>query len=538
MIARNDGWVNFCQSPVLCYNIPPMPFAPIFALTAPLGGLLVLLTVAYIPRLKPYGRYVVPLGAGLSLLGVLFAPLELQRPFLLSRWQPLPLFGTFPALLADRPVWPLALAWVGAVAGSALVQMSRPQLLRLSVGGAVLGMLTFGLGALWGENVLTVLLAWAGFDLTWGIGMAVAGLPPERAVWGTGAGMAATVLLWIGALTLEQFGCGLSWPGMMPAGWGGMVLLLAALLRLGVYPFHLVLPAEMRRGRPLAVALLLEPLLAWGLLARMSAQAGLEIPSSPWLEVVAAATFLVGSFLAWATADADRRTLWIGMAAAGGVLWAGLRSPNPAAAWIAGGAAWALGLTLLYLGRGWARRFSVETVAPGIGGLAVLAALLVSGGGTFSAPIGVVVFWIGQALLTAAVAKDFLRPLTVGERLGPLPTVACAAGLVVPVIALVLSWGAAPKVAPTGLGWAVWGTGLLAGGALSWAEKRWALPGRRVVATLSESLRGEWAGHLLVRSLGRLTDFLDAVADVAEGPGAVLWALATFLLILVMVVGR
>ncbi len=515
-----------------------MPFAPIFALTAPLGGFLVLLAAAYSSRLKPYGHYVVPLGAGLSLLGVLFAPLEIPRPFLLSLWQPLPLFGTFPALLADRAVWPLALAWAGAVAGSALVQISRPQLLRLSVGAAVLGMLTFGLGALWGENILTVLLAWAGFDLVWGIGMIVAGLPAERAVWGTGAGIAATVLLWIGALVLEESGCGLSWPVMVPAGCSGTVLLLAALVRLGVYPFHLVLPAEMRRGRPIAAALLLEPLLAWGLLARMAAQAGIEIPSSPWLEVIAAGTFVVGSFLAWATADPDRRTLWLGMAATGGVLWAGLRSPNPAAAWIAGGVAWTLGLVLLYLNRGWARKFSVETVAPVIGGLAILAAPLVSGGRAPSTPIGGAVFAVGQALLTASVAKDVLRPAGEYERLGPLPTIACAAGLTIPLIALLLGLGSAPKVAPTGLGWAVWLIGALFGGALFWGEKRGVLPERRTLVALSESLRREWAGRLIVQSLGRLTAFLDAVADVAEGPGAILWALATFLLILVVVIGR
>lgn len=516
-----------------------MPFAPIFALTAPLGGLLVLLVVAYVPRLRPYGRYVVPLGAGLSLLGVLFSPLDPMRPFLLSRWQPLLLFGNFPALLADRPVWPLALAWAGAIAGSALVQMARPQPLRLSVGGAVLGMLVFGLSALWGENVLTVLLAWAAFDLAWGIGMVVAGLPTERAVWGAGAGMTATVILWVGALLLEKSGSGLSWQGMIPAGWEGMVLLLAALVRLGVYPFHLVLPLEMRRGRPIAVALLLEPLLAWGLLAHMSAQAGVSIPSLPGLEVVAAGTFIVGGWLAWTAADPDRRTIWGGMAAAGGVLWNGLRSPGAPAAWIAGGAIWALGLTLLYLNRGRTPASAAWTVAPVIGGLAILTAPLVSGGVVSSpTPVRSVVFVFGQALLTAAVAKDILRPAAEEERPGFLFTVAHAVGLAGLVVSLLLSWGTSPKVAPAATGWIVWTVGIIAGGTLFWVGERRALAGRRFLTALAEALRWEWAGRLTVQSLGQLTAFLDAVADVAEGPGAILWALATFLLILVILIGR
>ncbi len=518
-----------------------MPFAPILALTAPLAGMLVLLVAASsIEFLRPYRRYIVPLGAGLSLLGALFAPWEDPRPFLLSLWQPLSLFGTFPVLLADRAVWPLALAWAAAAAGSALVQMGRPQLPRSAIGAAVLAMLTFGLGALWGENLLTVLLAWAGFDLAWGIGMASAGLPGERVAWGVGSGVTATALLWISALSLEKAGSGLSWSLMTPAGLGETFLLLAALVRLGIYPFHFAVPTEMRRGRPMTVVLLLEPLLAWGLLARMSLQAGISIPGGVALEVLAAATFVIGGFLAWASAGPDQRLIWVGMAAAGGVLWTGLRAGHAAgAAWTAGGTAWALGLTLLYLGRGWERTAPVWTAASALGGLALLTAPLTSGG-ILSPPDGpmAILFPLGQALLTAAVVKEIRRPATQEEPVGLLPTIAQGAGLAIPAIALVLAWGAAPKASPTPVGWGAWVAGTLLGGGLTVLESRLARARRRPLQAIAEALRPEWAGRLLVYSLGRLTNFLDAVADVAEGPGAVLWALATFLLILVVVMRR
>ncbi len=519
-----------------------MPFAPILALIAPLWGLLILLVVSSIHPLRPYRRYVVPLGAGLSFLGVLFAPWEDPRPFLLSLWQPLSLFGTFPVLLADRAVWPLALAWSGAVAGSALVQMGRPQPLRSAIGAAVLAMMAFGLGALWGENLLTVLLAWAGFDLAWGICMASAGLPGERVAWGVGGGVVATVLLWMGALSLERAGSGLSWPLMTPDGWGGISLLLAAMVRLGVYPFHFTVPAEMRRGRPLTVALLLEPLLAWGLLARMSWQAGISIPGGVVLEALAVATFVVGGFLAWAVTDPDQRVIWIGMAAAGGVFWTGLYAGHAAgAAWTAAGTAWGLGLTLLYLGRGWKKTAPVWTAASVLGGLALLAAPLTLGG--IPSPPDVlmaILFPLGQALLTAAVAKEILRRTAREEPVGLLPTIAQAVGLAIPVIALILAWSAAPKVVPTPAGWGAWGAGTLLGGGLLALELLRIRPGarRRALQAVAEALRPEWAGRLLINSLGRLTGFLDTVADVAEGPGAVLWALATFLLILVVVTRR
>ncbi len=517
-----------------------MPFAPILALTAPLCGLLVLLMVSSVHPLRPYRHYVVPLGAGLSFLGVLFAPWEDPRPFLLSLWQPLSLFGTFPVLMADRAVWPLALAWAGAVAGSALVQMGRPQIVRAAIGAAVLAMLTFGLGALWGENLLTVLLAWAGFDLAWGIGMASAGLPGERVAWGVGGGVVATALLWMGALLLEKAGSGPSWPLMTADGWGGVFLLLAALVRLGVYPFHFTVPAEMRRGRPLAIALLLEPLLAWGLLTRMSWQAGISIPGGVMLEALAAATFVVGGFLAWAVTDPDQRTIWVGMAAAGSVLWAGVHAGRAAgAAWTAGGAAWIPGLTLLYLGRGWGRTAPVWTATSVLGGLALLAAPLASGG-ILSPPDGLmaILFPLGQALLTAAVAKEVRRQMAQEERVGLLSAIAQVAGLAILFIALVLAWGAAPKVAPTPAGWGTWVAGTLLGGGLLALEFLRPQARYRSLQAIAEALRPEWAGRLLVNSLGRLTGFLDTVADVAEGPGAVLWALATFLLILVVVTRR
>lgn len=517
-----------------------MPFAPILALTVPLGGVLILLAVLSISPLRPYRRYVVPLGAGLSFLGVLFAPWEDPRPSLLFLWRPLSLFGTFPALLADRAVWPLALAWSGAVVGSALVQMGRPQPLRSAIGAAVLAMLAFGLGALWGENLLTILLAWAGFDLAWGIGMASAGLPGERVAWGVGSGVVATSLLWIGALLLEKAGSGLSWLLMTPAGWGEAFLFLAALVRLGVYPFHFTVPTEMRRERPVTVALLLEPLLAWGLLARMSLQAGIPISGGVVLEALAAATFGVGGFLAWTATDPDRRTISVGMASVGGVLWAGLRAGHAASgAWVAGGTAWMLGLTLLYLGRGWERSAPMGTAVSVLGGLALLTAPLASGG-ILSPPdaLTVILFFLGQALLTAAVAKEILRRPAQEESVGVLPTIAQIVGLVTPAVTLVLAWGAAPKAAPTPMGWGVWVAGTLLGGGWVVLEflRPWAR--RRSLEAIAEALRPEWAGRLLVYSLGRLTGFLDAVADVAEGPGAILWALATFLLILVIVTRR
>ncbi|HIQ02275.1 MAG TPA: hypothetical protein EYH30_09145, partial [Anaerolineales bacterium] len=157
-----------------------MPFAPVFSVVAPFAALFILLVAACFPYLRPYRRFILPAGVGLSLIGVLFVPLEPLREVILAPWRPSAFFGASPALLAGPEVWPLALAFSCAMAGSALVQLGRVAEPHFSLGLSVLGMLAAGLTGLWGENLLTVLIAWAGFDLAWGLGMATAGLPAGR----------------------------------------------------------------------------------------------------------------------------------------------------------------------------------------------------------------------------------------------------------------------------------------------------------------------------------------------------------------------
>lgn len=74
------------------------------------------------------------------------------------------------------------------------------------------------------------------------------------------------------------------------------------------------------------------------------------------------------------------------------------------------------------------------------------------------------------------------------------------------------------------------------GGVLVWWERRFRRRAEQVLGLLHDILRLEWASQLVLDSMGRLSAFLGAVADVTEGPGAILWALAIFLLVLLAVV--
>lgn len=536
-----------------------MLFAAVFSVAAPLVSLSILLAAVFFPHSRPYRRFIVPAGAGLSFIGVLFTLLEPAQVTILSRWRPGIFFGSSPALLAGPEVWLLAVGLCGAVLAGALVQLGRVAEPPFTLGISTLGMLAAGLVALWGENLLTVLLAWCAFDMAWGLGMLAGGLPVRRVMLGAGLNIVATTVLWAGALTIEGRGGGLSWSLMDARGLGGDLLLIAGLLRLGLYPLHLALPTGNRRGLPGAAPLLLGPALGWGVLARLSVLAGGAITAGPWLEGIAAATFVGGGMLAWTRIGADDGWPWVSVAVVGEVLWAGLLAGDAALPVLeAGGAVWLLGITLLYLNEGLNRAAPWWSVGPFLGGLALLGALPTLGWASVAAISGslltpflggrVLAFLLGQALLTAGVARRLMRAAQERAGAGPLFTAARAAGIALPVILLLgggigrgmllYEEGIARLLAWPGLaGWALWGAGTGLGVLLFWQENRLRQSGP-IFGLLHDVLRLEWVANLILSSLERLSSFLGEVADVIEGPGAILWALAIFLLGLLAMVGR
>lgn len=539
-----------------------MPFVPLFSILTPLIGIAVLLIVANLSWLRSYRRFVPPVGAGLAFVAVLFAAFEPLRTVIVSRWQPSMFFGAFPALVADRAVLPLALVFSCAVAASTLVQMSRLPQPPYHLGISALGMLAAGLMALWGENLLTVLIAWVGFDLAWGLGMLAAGISVRRVMLGAGLNGLSTLALWVGALLFEPMMGGFSWRLVLPTGVSYQLLVLAGLLRLGLYPLHLTLPLEGGRGLPGAVPLLLEPLLGWGLLARL-ATAGGGLQTWPWVEWWAALALLAGGVLAWTQRGAAGGWPWAAMAAAGAVLWASIGAGEAALLPLAGGgAAWLLGVCLLGLDRGLARSAPWRSAPALVGGLALIGAPLTMG--LFStvyvtrlivadfSPARLLAFVLGQGLLIAAVLQRLLRPAADEESPGPLFEAAYWAGIALPLL-LALVGGFFPRLLapawptfsmlrllalPGIAGWLLWILGVAVGGALSWSMLRLRRRWETALGLAHDLLRLEWLHGLALDSVAQMTTFLGAVADVLEGSGAILWALAIFFLILQVLVRR
>jgi len=539
-----------------------MTFAPTFALAVPAAALVALIALGVVPRARPYTRFLVPAVAMLSLLGVLAARLEPAESVLLARWSPEVLFGVSPLLRADPLTWPLAVGLAVAVTGAGLAQLARRARSPFTLEMAALGVLVAGLGSLWGDNPLTVLLFWGVFDLMWALGTAAGGGRARRLAWGVSAGLVATAVLWAGTVAIGTKGSLASWDLVSLSDPGRTLLLVACVLRLSLYPVHLALSPEAVVGVPVAAPLLLGPVLGWGLLLRvMSAAEGGVMVDAPWMLWAGLAALVAGAVLAWARSRPQEVLPWAAMAANGALVW-GVAAGGEAAVAAAGAAAWVMGTTLVALGRGWERKAPWWGLPSLLGGLALLgvppnlsrgalAAVLLD----LSSPLDVgkgLLFLVGEGLLVAALARRVLRPAVWEGRAEPLEVAARAAGeglpaafllvgglvptLLVPASGL-LSWRALFSAA-TLWGWGGWLLAWVGGGALYWMEGRFRDRLTAPLALLSDVIGLEWAYDLLLGGLGRASRFFQAMAELIEGAGAVFWALALFLLILLFLIQR
>ena len=539
-----------------------MPLVPVLSLLVPMAGVLVLLGLASVPRLRPWLRFVVPVTATLCLIVVLAAPLEAVRPVVLSRWWPSAFFGSSLTLQADPQVWSLVLAVCCAAAGAALVQLSRRAQPGFIVGLSSLGMLAAMLVSLWGANLLTVMVGWGAFDLAWVLGMIAAGASAGRIALGGGAGLLSTMVLWAGALVVGGGGGSQWWHLLSADGLGRDLLAVAGVLRLGLYPLHMAVPTGLRRAVPGAGSALSAPLLGWGLLLRLVVAVGegalLEVGWLPWLGMV---SLVAGGVLAWTRRGAGEALSWATLAATGTVLWgvtaAGDHVPLVLAA---GASSWVLGVALVYLGRGLERTAPWWTVGSLVGAMTLLGVpltpafvVVLSALGSGSLTVGTaVLFLVGQAFLTAGLARQVLRAAVPEEGHDPREVAARAAGLAVVVLPLVAG-GLHPPLLYSGVGapaltglvsgavvlpTVLWLVGVGAGVALFWQGRRYRERLQPALSLLHDLASLDWLLRLLLGALGRAVRFFRATAELMEGAGAVLWALAVFLLLLLAGLGR
>jgi len=269
-----------------------MAFAPITALL--LGAILILL----LPRARAIGPreqgVLAFLTASTSFILSLALWEEKPLSFTISHWRPLAQFGGELAYHIDD----LALTFVLLATFASVAAMLTSLDFLIHEGSAyfymaILTLLAAGLSSFLSANLLTLYVSWGFLDLSILFLIGFHG-GKEKTAQDLTKTLAASHLsglaLMTAALRLGQsMGQSVTFP-----------LLLAALLRLGLYPLHLWLPINMERPSPAVALLRIIPTSAgMCLLMRLSALSPQSLPQRDALLLVGSLALVASALLLW-----------------------------------------------------------------------------------------------------------------------------------------------------------------------------------------------------------------------------------------------
>ncbi|MBM4424762.1 MAG: hypothetical protein FJ030_15480 [Chloroflexi bacterium] len=537
------------------------PFLPILWL---LLGAAAMIVGAAVPRLRRWVAGLTPAAASvLALLTALALGLRLDSRVTVSTWQPQSLFDAGLTLVSDRVSWLFAVVILAAVVGVFLTGLSRPGGPRLGPRTASLLIAAAAVAAVQSENLITLAIMWTVLDVVYFLSLVLLAEGEDvekQAVLSLSFHSAATFCVIAAALDTLHLGQPVFLVGQSPlSNRAVLFLLLAVVFRLGVFPFHLGLPADANVRQGLGTLLRLVPA-AVALDAFVHVLAIVpELPLKPWLSAAASIGLLVGALQWWDSADPRQgisfvtlaysslallAALWGGPLAAAGVLAFGL-------ALVAGGAALFLGNGFSESGRWWSiPAFAGAIVLIGFpftvgfhGSVVLYSGLIAEGAWLLFA---VCVF--GQVLLTASTLRLALWPGEPTPTDEPLVGVAYLFGLAAPLLFAVVGGLAGNALAGTTLpgllaAQSLTALGVVVASALSgvglWrfeglfrarAESAW--------AAASSAARLDWlytSFWEIYRLAGRV---LRTVAAIIEGEGGVLWTIVAVLLVWLLFRGR
>ena len=538
------------------------PLTPLLILLAGAAALL----LGLLPRFRYTGLIGVAAALG-ALLALLVMALRLPVTATLSNWQPLDLLGTNLTLSVDGLAWLFGLG-VLAVALSALVTgLARPGGRRVGTRFTMLILTACGLVSIFGDNLVTRIVAWALLDVTYFLALLflaeAEGLEPQ-AVLNLAFNSLGTLLAVGAAMLIGRTSADLSLRDAALTSQSTLLISLAAVFRLGLFPLHLALPTEINIRQGLGTLLRLVPAaVALETLSRL-AVFGFDDRLKLWLTVFGLAAALVGAVQLWTVADPRQGLAYVIIAQSGVALLAGLwGGPQAALALAATALTMLLGCALIFLSNGHDPQQPWGSVPSALGAAALLGlpltagfmgvghvygSLLAEGGWAWLVLLGLVaaqsvlaagllytLFWAGQPVagepaLVAAywaglslpavllVATALLGQL-VAEALGVPLSGLLGFGGVGSVVAVVL------VVLTAGLGFGLWRFQDVVRGGSS------AVLG----ASLASLGRLDWLYRLVWGGVRGLGSGLAVLASVIEGEGAILWALVAGVLVWVLV---
>jgi len=494
----------------------------------------------------------------------------------LSSLYPSALAESLVELRWDSVLWPLGLAL--SVSTGALLLAAGGQRRRSAHDAAtVLVLLAAGLAALWSGNPLTTIVCWSVYDFALVLGWIVLGGERRESLRVLIPGTVAVLLLWAGVIVAGGGIGSVPWP-LMPAGGGqAAIWMLAGLFRIGAYPLHVWVPRTMREVSPLSAAVLLSPLLGWGLWVRLAVVGEANLPIRSWMVVPAVLTLFAGGLLAW-TADSIRQSRrWIGLGVNGSVLLATVvtfvgreadGSNLVVPGMMLGAVGWTLGMTLLFVGEGLSlgggqgggvRLRSVPSIigafsligvpaTAGFAGVSLVMSDQARAGG-YGLIVGV---FLGQLLLGASVIRWLMGTGSATEMgRGRLSRVAqwaamgclCISIIVVGIMPgrLVSGLGSSPGAsvdsllaAPSLSGWLVWVGATLLGVGAAWLDRGFRARMSLWLMAVHDAISLDWAYGLLVGAMEQGFRLIRVVDAILGGRAAIIWSSVILLIFLLM----
>jgi formate hydrogenlyase subunit 3/multisubunit Na+/H+ antiporter MnhD subunit len=538
------------------------PLTPLLFLVLGAGGVL----LGLLPRFRYTGLIAVATALG-ALFALLLMALSLPVSATLSHWAPLDLLGAGLTLTVDGLAWLFGLG-VLAVALSALVTgLARPGGRRVGTRLAMLLLTAGGLISIFSGNLLTRVMAWALLDVVYFLALLLLaeadGLAPQ-AVLNLAFNSAGTLLAVGAAMLISRTSPGLSLSDAALTPPATLLMSLAAVFRLGLFPLHLGLPTGINIRQGLGTLLRLVPAaVALETLSRLVVF-GFDDALRLWLTLFGLAAALVGAAQLWSAPDPRQGLAYVIIAQSGVALLAGLwAGPQAALALAATAMTMLLGGALIFLANGHDEQRPWGSLLSGLGAAALLgmpvtigflgvgqlySSLFASGGWAWLLLAAVLV---AQSLLAAGLVYTLLWP---GQPVAGDPALVAAywGGLSLPaalLVATALLGGvvtAALGTPPAGLlGFVGTGSFLPLGmvvasaavGLALWRFQDVVRGGSSAVAaaSIASIARLDWLYRLVWSVLHGLGNGVANLGAVLEGEGAMLWALVAGVLVWLLV---
>jgi hypothetical protein len=273
------------------------------------------LALAVLRLVQPKFKYPWILAAGgaiLSLASVFLWQIHFPSSVSLPSWQLAPAFFYVPTWLADEISWPYALALAALATAIIWTSVVRAETKSMPWVG-ILILTALGILAVAAENPITLILTWSAIDLFELITMlrsSPAEQQNEGVILGFATRLAGTLMLIWANLVSVNTGTLLDFRSIPPS--AGIYLLIAAGLRLGVFPLHLPYQQGnlIRRGIGTALRLVMAAA-SLALLARIPSSA-LKSALLPYLLILAAITAIYAGWMWLRSSDEILgRPFWI-----------------------------------------------------------------------------------------------------------------------------------------------------------------------------------------------------------------------------------